>query len=30
MQNPGPHQWYHKSGKWTIDELAQVVPKIVF
>jgi NAD(P)-dependent dehydrogenase (short-subunit alcohol dehydrogenase family) len=30
MQNPGPHKWYHKSGKWTIDELAQVVPKIVY
>jgi NAD(P)-dependent dehydrogenase (short-subunit alcohol dehydrogenase family) len=30
MQNPGPHRWYHKQGKWTIDELAEVVPKIVF
>jgi NAD(P)-dependent dehydrogenase (short-subunit alcohol dehydrogenase family) len=30
MQNPGPHQWYHKSGKWTIDELAQIVPRIAF
>ena len=30
IQNPGPHRWYHKSGKWTIDELAEVVPKIVF
>jgi NAD(P)-dependent dehydrogenase (short-subunit alcohol dehydrogenase family) len=29
MQNPGPHQWYHKSGKWTIDELARIVPKLV-
>lgn len=30
MQNPGPHRWFHKAGKWTIDELAEVVPKIVF
>jgi NAD(P)-dependent dehydrogenase (short-subunit alcohol dehydrogenase family) len=30
MQDPGPHQWYHKAGKWTIDELAEVVPEIVF
>jgi NAD(P)-dependent dehydrogenase (short-subunit alcohol dehydrogenase family) len=28
MQTPGAHQWFHKTGKWTIDELSQVIPKV--
>jgi NAD(P)-dependent dehydrogenase (short-subunit alcohol dehydrogenase family) len=29
MQTPGAHQYYHKNGKWTIDELEEIMPKIV-
>jgi NAD(P)-dependent dehydrogenase (short-subunit alcohol dehydrogenase family) len=29
MEEPGPHQYLHKIGKWTVDELSGIVPKIV-
>jgi NAD(P)-dependent dehydrogenase (short-subunit alcohol dehydrogenase family) len=29
MEEPGPHQYLHKMGKWTVDELSDVIPRIV-
>jgi NAD(P)-dependent dehydrogenase (short-subunit alcohol dehydrogenase family) len=29
MEEPGPHQYLHKIGKWTVDELIGIIPKIV-
>jgi NAD(P)-dependent dehydrogenase (short-subunit alcohol dehydrogenase family) len=29
MGTPGAHQYYQKEGKWTIDELTEVVPGMV-
>jgi NAD(P)-dependent dehydrogenase (short-subunit alcohol dehydrogenase family) len=27
MQSPGAHQFIHKEGKWTVDELTKIIPK---
>lgn len=29
MQTPGPHQYLHKIDKWTVDELIQIMPRMV-
>jgi NAD(P)-dependent dehydrogenase (short-subunit alcohol dehydrogenase family) len=29
IQTPGPHQFVHKSGKWTVDELIDIIPRMV-
>ncbi|MFC2070066.1 SDR family oxidoreductase [Chloroflexota bacterium] len=29
MQTPGAHQYLHKTGKWTVDELIQIMPRMV-
>jgi NAD(P)-dependent dehydrogenase (short-subunit alcohol dehydrogenase family) len=29
MQTPGAHQYLHKQGKWTVDELIQIMPRMV-
>ena len=29
IQTPGPHQHMHKEGKWTVDELIEVMPRLV-
>ena len=29
MQTPGAHQFYHKDGKWTLDELSEIVPTMI-
>ena len=29
LQFPGPHQFMRKEGKWTIDELSELIPQIL-
>jgi len=29
MQTPGSHQYFHNSGKWSVDELIKLIPKMV-
>jgi NAD(P)-dependent dehydrogenase (short-subunit alcohol dehydrogenase family) len=29
MEEPGPHQYLHKLGKWTVEELSGIIPRIV-
>jgi hypothetical protein len=29
MEEPGPHQYLHKEGKWMVDELIEIIPKMV-
>ena len=29
MEEPGPHQYLHKIGKWTVEELSGIIPRIV-
>jgi NAD(P)-dependent dehydrogenase (short-subunit alcohol dehydrogenase family) len=30
MGMPGPHQYLHKVGKWTVDELTELMPRMVW
>ena len=29
IQTPGAHQYIHKKGKWTLDELIEIMPRMV-
>jgi NAD(P)-dependent dehydrogenase (short-subunit alcohol dehydrogenase family) len=29
FQVPGPHTFAHKTGQWTVDELAQIIPQML-
>jgi len=29
FQLPGPHQFIRKDGKWTVDEIAKVLPTLI-
>jgi NAD(P)-dependent dehydrogenase (short-subunit alcohol dehydrogenase family) len=29
LKTPGPHQYLHKMGKWTVDELVEIMPRMV-
>jgi hypothetical protein len=29
FQLPGPHQFIRKNGKWTVDEIGEVLPTLI-